>query len=76
MKYILTIVCLAFLSTMASAQKAPVKKIAKESVVVTKKKTVKKSASDAEEVNAAKFRKQPISRQKAPEKLFLKDTAQ
>ena len=61
---------------MASAQKAPVKKIDKDSVVVTKKKTVKKSASDAEEVNAAKFREQPISRQKAPEKLFLKDTAQ
>ena len=76
MRYILTIVCMAFLSTMASAQKTPVKKVAKDSVVVSKKKTVKKSASDAEEISATKFRKQPISRQKAPEKLFLKDTTQ
>ena len=76
MKYILTIICLAFFTTMASAQKAPVKKAAKDSVVVSKKKTVKKSTSDAEEVHAAKFRKQPISKQKAPERLYLKDTTQ
>ena len=76
MKYILTIICLAFFTTMASAQKAPVKKAAKDSVIVSKKKTVKKLSSNAEEVNATKFRKQPISKQKAPERLYLKDTAQ
>jgi hypothetical protein len=76
MKYTLTIICLAFLTTMAGAQKTPVKKTVKHSVVVSKKKTVQKSASDAEEVNAAKLRKQPISKQKAPATLYLKDTTQ
>lgn len=78
MKYILTFLSFAILMTGAFAQKSPSKKAVKDSAGVAKKHSsqVKKSASEAEEIHAAKMRKQPISKTKAPERLFLKDSLQ